>query len=62
MPLDPPGSATPAAPPILTRRHYGWLTLLFLVLVVYGSLVPFHCEFVPFDEAAACYCAGTAAG
>jgi VanZ family protein len=41
---------SPAIRPILTRRHYWWLGLGFLVLVVYGSLVPFDFTFRPLDE------------
>jgi VanZ family protein len=37
---------------VLTGRHYGWLTVAYLVLVVYGSLVPFHFQPMPFAEAA----------
>jgi glycopeptide antibiotics resistance protein len=41
------------SPPFLTRRHYTWLALGFLALVVYGSLVPFHFESVSWDDAVA---------
>ncbi len=37
--------------PALTRGHYRWLALGFLALAVYGSLVPFHYCWAPFDAA-----------
>jgi len=39
--------------PFLTPRHYTWLVLGFSALVVYGSLVPFHFEAVPWGDAVA---------
>src|SRR5262249_17055451 len=46
---------TKGTAPILTKRYYGWLTLGYLALVVYGSLVPLHFRFVSPREAIAQY-------
>ncbi len=37
--------------PVLTGRHYALLAAGFFALALYGSLVPFHFEAVPLDEA-----------
>jgi VanZ family protein len=37
----------------LNARQYGWLTLAYFALAVYGSLVPFHYRALPWDEAVA---------
>jgi VanZ family protein len=37
--------------PLLSATQYGWLALGILVLTVYGSLIPFQFQAVPFDEA-----------
>lgn len=37
--------------PILTARHYSWITLAFTIFVIYGSLVPLTFQPVPFDFA-----------
>jgi glycopeptide antibiotics resistance protein len=44
-----------AVQPILTSRQYAWLTLGFLTVAVYGSLVPFHFRSLPLDEAISRY-------
>jgi glycopeptide antibiotics resistance protein len=36
---------------VLSARHYTWLALGFLVLAVYGSLVPLRYQPMPLDEA-----------
>ena len=41
------------SPSFLTPRHYTWLVLGFLALVVYGSLVPLHFQWVSCDDAVA---------
>jgi glycopeptide antibiotics resistance protein len=42
-----------ASPLVLGPRHYGWLTLAFLGLAVYGSLVPLHFRPLPVGAALA---------
>ena len=37
--------------PILTSRQYGWITLGFVLFVIYGSLVPLTYRHVPLDRA-----------
>jgi glycopeptide antibiotics resistance protein len=39
------------APSVLTATHYGWLALGILVLAVYGSLIPFHYQPRPLEDA-----------
>jgi glycopeptide antibiotics resistance protein len=39
------------SPSFLTRRHYTWLGLGLLALVVYGSLVPLHFQSVSWGDA-----------
>ena len=40
--MSDPRAVAGSVPPILTRRHYAWLSLGLAIFVVYGSLVPFH--------------------
>ena len=37
--------------PILRARHYAWITLAFVIFVIYGSLVPLTFRLVPFERA-----------
>jgi glycopeptide antibiotics resistance protein len=37
--------------PILTRRYYCWLALVFVGVAIYGSLVPLHLKPMPLSEA-----------
>lgn len=39
------------SPPILSARHYAWITLAFVIFVIYGSLVPLAAQSVPLDKA-----------
>jgi glycopeptide antibiotics resistance protein len=43
-------SVAGAAPPVLTRHHYGLLALGLALFVVYGSLVPFRYQPLPWAE------------
>lgn len=43
----------PESRSVLARRHFAWLTLGFLALAVYGSLVPFAYQPFPLDDAVA---------
>ena len=40
--MSDPRAVAGSVPPILTRRHYAWLSLGLAIFVIYGSLVPFH--------------------
>ena len=42
---------------VFTRRHFAWLTLLFLLLAIYGSLVPLRYTPMPWSDAVAPLCA-----
>ena len=37
--------------PVLTRRHYAGLSLALALFIVYGSLVPFNYQPLPWDQA-----------
>ena len=39
----------------LTATHYAWLALGILMLAVYGSLIPFHVQPRPLDDALAAF-------
>src|SRR5260370_19716 len=43
------------SPSVLTGTHYAWLALGILVLAVYGSLIPFHFQPRPLNEAFAAF-------
>lgn len=44
-----------AEPTVLTARHYLWIATACLAGVLYGSLVPFHFQWRPFDGAVSEY-------
>ena len=48
---DHAGPELKGAAPLLDRKRWGLVFLLYLVFVVYGSLVPLELRHVPFDEA-----------
>ena len=49
MKSAPPRSVAQEA--VLTARQHAWLTVAFLILIGYGSLVPFHFRSLPLSEA-----------
>jgi VanZ family protein len=50
-----PDDQEPAAPAILTSRHYRYIALACFAGVIYGSFVPFHFEPRPINEAVSEY-------